>query len=106
MRLWAVIRIMTGALSVFKGGFSIAEPSHYLPNVYATRMGYDIIRYFKHFYENYNFNIPNLDFLSPEDTFNYIVSCYDSNEGGFKGYSNSDELVPDSYLNHFFQYAA
>jgi len=68
----------------FKGGFSIAEPSHYLPNIYATRMGYDIVRYFKYFNENFNFNIPNFDFLSPDDTLNYIESCYDAKEGGFK----------------------
>jgi len=89
-----------------KGGFSTAEKEKYLPNVYTTRMAYDILRYVDFFVKELGIEKPSLHFIDPEETIGFIFSCYDKNVAAFRGFSYDTSYIPQEYMKSFFSLAA
>ena len=88
------------------GGFATAEKQRYLPNIYSTRLAYDIIEYIISFSKNLGLNQPNFDFLNKKETIKYLLSCYDEQSGAFRGYSKDKKYIIKEYVKGFFGMAA
>ena len=88
------------------GGFATAEKERYLPNVYATRLAYDIIKYIDYFCGEIGLDKPKYDFLDKKDTINYLFSCYDKESGAFRGFSKNKKYIIKEYVKGFFGLAA
>lgn len=90
----------------YKGAFGIAEPKKFAPNLYSTRMAFDIMRYLEFFAEEIGLEKPIFDFVDPQETIQFILSCYNYEKGGFHGFTTSIEYVNPEYINWHFSLAA
>lgn len=94
------------------GGFPFAEKNMYLPNVYATRLAYEIkYSIINDFHRELGVKKPNFDFMKADETFKFIKSCFDDGkgfsgtkggEGAFRGFSYDKEYIIDEYINEQF----
>jgi hypothetical protein len=92
------------------GGFGTAEIEKYLPNIYSTRLAFDIIRYVRFFSRELKFEMPNLEFINPNDTYTFVQSCFDTNQGAFRGFplevKTNRKYVPDEFVEKNFSLKA
>lgn len=84
------------------GGFATAEKERYLPNIYSTRLAYDVIEYIKYFSEKIGVSEPEMDYIKKDQTIKYLLSCYDEEVGAFRGYSKDKMYIIDEYISGVF----
>lgn len=88
------------------GGFATAERERYLPNVYTTRLAYDIINYLDFFSKEFNFKINIKQHINTKDTVLFLLSCFNENDGAFRGYSYDSLYIRKDYIKTIFGIAA
>jgi prenyltransferase beta subunit len=73
----------------YNGGHAFAEIKHYSPNIYATRLAFDIAEYIKAFDKNMLASLK----IEQEKVIEFIWSCYDEKVGAFTGYPIKKESI-------------
>ena len=100
--------ICTGVLkfikeSYIKGGFSFAYRKLYLPNIYATRLAYEIKNSLSEFFfDKVLLERKDLEFIRPDETLDFIFSCYSKEVGAFRGFSYDPKYIHKEYIKEFF----
>lgn len=88
------------------GGFATAEKNRFLPNVYATRLAYDIKSYMGFFAKEFGIKEPVFEYWDEQETVKFLFSCFDNKEGAFRGFSYQPEYILKEYVEGFFGLAA
>ena len=93
--------------TIYRGGFAPAEANKYLPNLYSTRIGYDILRYFKIYQSLFGINIPDTNnIIHPDETLTFIYSCTADNSTICRGFTREIEFIPPDYLHYHYGISA
>lgn len=82
----------------YKGVYGFGERKYYFPNIYATQLALNIKAMLK---KNSDNKDDLVDSQQKKLILEFVNSCYDQKSGGYRGYSNSPEYIPNDWIQKF-----